>query len=101
MNFPSFLTDLIDAGIEVSISKNDKFGYYFDLNLQAKSHMYLYEKPEGWFVNMRYEETYKIESTDDLKREALYGMHERDYINPFWAEFIGYKMGTYSRHPHG
>lgn len=87
-NFPDFLKELVEAGIDITISKNDRLGFYFDLNLQAKSHMYLYADGDSWFVDMRYDEVFEVSDADDLKRLARHGMHGRDYVNSAWAEFM-------------
>lgn len=88
LEIPEFLNDLINAGIEITILKNDSLGVHFDLNLRAKSHMYLFKRDDKWFVEMRYDEEFEVEDVDDLKRLAEHGKHGRDFINPAWAEFL-------------
>jgi hypothetical protein len=88
---PDFLNELVDAGIEITIRKDQRLGSYFDLNLQAKSHMFLYIKNNAWHVSMRYEGDYELDMDDpidDLKSYARSGMYGRDYINCAWAEFL-------------
>jgi hypothetical protein len=90
---PDFLEELVDAGIEVTIRKNQDLGFHFDLNLQAKSHMYLYFEfdTDTWHVAMRYDKRYTIDKEDpigDLRSYAREGMCGRDYINAAWAEFL-------------
>ena len=88
---PYFLNELVDAGIHVTISKDQKFGYYYDLNLEAKSHMYLYARGDTWRVAMRYDNDYELDLEDpigDLKSYARSGMYGRDYIHCAWAEFL-------------
>ena len=90
---PDFLPELIEAGIGIVISKDPKLGFYFDLNLQAKSHMYLYLDfdTDTWRVAMRYDKDYAVDREDpigDLKSYAREGMCGRDYINDAWAEFL-------------
>lgn len=89
LEVPKFLEELVDAGISVTISKNQKLGVYFDLNLMAKSHMYLFKRGLGqWYVDMRYDQQFPVDDVQDLKRLARHGMHNRDYINADWAVFI-------------
>lgn len=90
---PDFLEELIDVGIKIDISKSQELGFYFDLNLQAKSHMYLYLdfQTGSWRVAMRYGKDYVLDREDpigDLKSYARDGMHGRDYIDDAWAEFL-------------
>lgn len=87
--FPEYVRDLVDAGIEVTLKKNDTLGYYLDLNLRAKSHMYLFDKDGKWYVAMRYDEVYEVEDLYDLKYQARRGMHGRDFIDYNWAKFLG------------
>ncbi len=88
IEMPEFLEELVDANIDITIQKNEKLGLYFDLNLRAKSHMYLYKKDNQWRVAMRYDEDHVVEDADDLKILARHGMHGRDFIDSDWAEFI-------------
>lgn len=85
---PEYVEHLVEAGVEVTISKNDKLGLYFDLNLQSKSHMYLHQVGDDWFVSMRYDEKYQIEDWNDLMYAAKKGMHGRDFIHHKWAELL-------------
>lgn len=89
ITFPDFMNDLVDAGIEITICKNKELGVYFDLNLRAKSWMYLYKLDDDWRVSMRYGEDWLITNIDDLKMYAKLGMHGREYIDQAWADFIG------------
>ena len=89
IEIPQFLEELVNAGIDITISRNGKLGIYFDLNLRAKSHMYLYKRGLGqWFVSMRYDEEFPVDDVEDLKRLAVHGMHGRDFIDSNWAEFL-------------
>jgi hypothetical protein len=88
---PDFLEDLIKAGIQVTIEQSDKYadGYYFDLNLQSKSHMHLFRHEGGqWRVDMRYGEEYVIEEFSDLLYSAKKGMHGRDFIHYKWEQLL-------------
>lgn len=82
--------ELVMNGIHVTIikDKNKEEGFYYDLNLLAKSHMYLYKKDEKIYIDMRYDETYQVENIDDVCYYALRGMHGRDYINLSWYELL-------------
>lgn len=88
MNILDYVERLVDAGIPVTIDKNDDLGIYFDLNLQSKSHMWLYETGGSWFVAMRYNEVVSIEDWSDLMWAAKGGMHGRDFIHYKWEELL-------------
>jgi len=88
MYIPDWIDDLVEANIPVTIEKSEKLGVYFNLNLEAKSHMYLYSKNGGWFVDMRYDTTIEIESFEDILYAAKTGMFYRDFINCHWAELL-------------
>lgn len=91
MKFPDFLEELLEAGICVTLYKRDDYGFAFDLNLRAKSGMHLVwdEDAKSWAVLMRYDEKFLIDDVDDLKYYAKHGMHGRNFIDPYWADFIG------------
>jgi hypothetical protein len=88
IQIPDFVEELVLAGIQVTITKDSDQEIYFDLNLNAKSHMHLYKTADGYVVKMRYGEEYPVEDICDLKYHARQGMHGRDYINPAWGEFL-------------
>lgn len=88
MNVPEYVERLVDAGIPVTIDKNDKLGIYFNLNLESKSHLYLFEREGEWYADMRYGEEYHIESWEDLMRAAKGGMHGRDFIHYAWEALL-------------
>jgi hypothetical protein len=86
---PEFLEELVAAGIDITISRSIKHGVYFDLNLRAKSHMFLFKRETGqWFVAMRYDEEFPVNDIEDLKSLAVHGMHGRDLINYNWERFL-------------
>lgn len=87
IEIPDFLEEIIDNGIQVLIYKNDG-QIYFDLNLCAKSHMYLHKIDQDWFVEMRYNKRFKVATIDDLKKCARHGMHGREYIHSDWAKLL-------------
>ena len=93
MNVPEYVERLVDAGIPVTIEKSDKLGVYFNLNLESKSHLYLFERDSQWFVDMRYNEERCIESWTDLLWAAKGGMHGRNFIHYKWEELL-VKMGV-------
>lgn len=86
--FPDFITELLDAGIELTLYKDDKLGYALNLNLRAKSHMYLYSEDSKWFVDMRYDEKFEVNSLNDLLYCARHGMHGRDYVDEMWLKLM-------------
>ena len=88
MNVPEYVEQLVDAGIPVTIDKSDKLGIYFNLNLESKSHLYLFERDGEWFADMRYDTQIKIESWNDLMWAAKDGMHGRDFIHYKWEELL-------------
>lgn len=83
---PDYVERLVDAGIRVTIEKDEKVGVYFDLNLESKSHLHLFNKHGDWYVKMRYDEEHIVESWDELLSAAKYGMHGRDFINQLLVE---------------
>ena len=88
MKVPEYVEQLVDAGIPVTIDKSDKLGIYFNLNLESKSHLYLFECDGEWFADMRYDTRIKIESWNDLMWAAKGGMHGRDFIHYKWEELL-------------
>lgn len=88
MNVPEYVERLVDAGIPVTIDKNDKLGVYFNLNLESKSHLYLFEREGEWFVDMRYGEERRIDDWTDVLFAAKGGMHGRDFIHYKWEELL-------------
>ena len=88
MYIPDWIDDLVDAGIPITIDRNDEIGIYFDLNLQSKSHMWLHQVGDNWFVDMRYNERILIEDWNDLVWAAKGGMHGRDFIHYKWEELL-------------
>jgi hypothetical protein len=85
---PTFLIELVDNGIEISIHKNSKIGLYYNLHLEAKSHMWLYFKDGQWRVNMRYGDDFTVDNIHDLIEYAKQGMHGRDFIHDSWSKLI-------------
>lgn len=101
IKFPEhLLEDLIEAGIDITIRKTEELGTYFDLNLMAKSHMYLYmNECSQWRVKMRYGEDLPVDTVEDLLTYAVEGMHHRSYINGNWDNLLkkrGYLGGTHA-----
>lgn len=89
INIPNFIEEAIKGGIKPTVSYNNvKQSIVFDMNLGAKSHMYLVQENGLWYAYMRYDEVHLVEDVDDLKRLAKHGMHNRDYISSDWAEFL-------------
>jgi len=90
---PPWSSELIDAQIEITIRKDSEIGLLFDLDLKAKSHLWLVHVPDNtqdgqWFAHMRYGEVRKIKSFLDLQYAALDGRHGRGFINERWAELL-------------
>lgn len=85
---PDYVEKLVDAGIRVTLEKNEDIGVYFDLNLQSKSHLHLFNKNGDWYVKMRYDEQHMIKSWEDLLYAAKDGMHGRDFINYEWEQLL-------------
>ena len=88
ITIPDFIEEAIRGGIKPTISYNEKDGVVFDMNLMAKSHMYLVQEDNTWYALMRYDEKHEVEDVADLKRLAKHGMHGRDFISSDWAEFM-------------
>lgn len=92
IQIPDFIQEAILGGVRVTIEKDSEYGIRFDMNLMAKSHMYLVKettkKGDRWFALMRYDEKHEVEDVSDLKRLARHGMHGRDFISADWAEFL-------------
>jgi hypothetical protein len=88
IEIPDFIEEAIKGGIKPTISYSKEQGIVFDMNLMAKSHMYIVKEGEYWFALMRYDEKNMVEDVADLKRLAKAGMHGRDFISADWAEFL-------------
>lgn len=82
------IVELVANCIAVTISANPDIGTYFDLNLDAKSHLYVFHRDGKWWVDLRYNEQYEVDSISDIRYFANYGMHGRDYINPNWKRYL-------------
>ena len=88
IEIPDFIQDAIKGGVRVTIERDAVYGIRFDMNLMAKSHMYIVKEGEYWFALMRYDEKNMVEDVADLKRLAKAGMHGRDFISADWAEYL-------------
>ena len=88
IEIPDFIEEAIRGGIKPTISYNEKDGVVFDMNLMAKSHMYLVQEDGVWYALMRYDEKHQISDVEELKWAARHGMHGRDFISADWAEFL-------------
>lgn len=90
INIPTFIVDAIAGGVRVTIERDDVYGIRFDMNLMAKSHMYIVYKEDkkSWWALMRYDEEHQISDVEELKWAARHGMHGRDFISAEWAEYL-------------
>ncbi len=88
INIPTFIVDAIDGGVRVTVERDKDYGIRFDMNLMAKSHMYIVYDQDCWWALMRYDEKFEVDSVDTLKRLARHGMHGRDFIDSAWAEYL-------------
>lgn len=88
IKIPDFIQEAITGGIRVTIERNDDYGIQFDMNLMAKSHMYIVYEDGSWYALMRYDEKHHVEDVADLKRLARHGMHGREFISADWAEYL-------------
>ena len=90
MEIPDFIQEAILGGIRVTIEHDTRYGFRFDMNLMAKSHMHIVYKQDkaSWWALMRYDEEHQISDVEELKWAARHGMHGRDYISVDWAEFL-------------
>lgn len=86
---PDFIEEAIRSGIRPTIYfDKQKDCVVYDMNLMAKSHMYIMLEGDTWYAYMRYDEKHEVETVNDLKRLARHGMHGRDFISADWAEFL-------------
>ncbi len=90
IELPDFIQEAILGGIRVTIERDIEYGIRFDMNLMAKSHMYIVYKVDkaSWWALMRYDEEHQISDVEELKWAARHGMHGRDFISADWAEFL-------------
>lgn len=89
IEIPDFIAEAIQAGIRPTIYfDKEKECIVYDMNLMAKSHMYIMLEGDTWYAYMRYDEKHEVETVNDLKRLARHGMHGRDFISSDWAEFL-------------
>lgn len=90
ITIPDFIQDAIAGGVRVTIERDSVYGIRFDMNLMAKSHMYIVYKADkaSWWALMRYDEEHQISDVEELKWAARQGMHGRDFISADWAEYL-------------
>lgn len=88
MKLPDFIVTLIEEGIQVTICFDKKWGVYYNLNLESKSHLYVYQKDGQWFADMRYNTTLPINDVENIYSAAKAGMHGRDFINADWERVL-------------
>jgi len=90
IEIPDFIQDAIAGGVKVTIERDAEYGIRFDMNLMAKSHMYIVYKQDkaSWWALMRYDEEHQISDVEELKWAAQHGMHGRDFISAEWAEYL-------------
>lgn len=81
----NLILEIVDNGIDVTISK-DRYGeLYFDLNFQAKSYGHLYKRPEGWLLQMRYSQQY-VNDLDDIIYCFLHTYDMRGFGSQSWID---------------
>ena len=88
IDIPDFIEEAIRGGIQVTLRIDAEYDFVYDMNLMAKSHMYIVKEGDTYYALMRYDEKHEVEDINDLKRLARHGMHGRDFISPDWAEFL-------------
>lgn len=88
IEIPEFIEKAVEAGIDVTIQRHAWYGYHFDLNTMAKSHIHIVKERDKWYALMRYNEKHEVEDVADLKRLGRHAMHGNDYISSNWAEFL-------------
>lgn len=90
ITIPSFLNEVVGRGVNVTIVPSADYseGYYFDLNLMAKSHMYLFHEDGKWYVNMRYGVCEEVSSLYHLAVSAQVGMHYKGFVSEDWYKII-------------
>lgn len=85
------IKQIVNLGIEATIKKchydNCKGKIVYDLDTQAKSHLYLEPlENDEWIAYMRYDEVQKLQNPtiEDIVELVKYCMHYRDYVNYYW-----------------
>lgn len=96
IELPDFIQHLFEGAVPITLVDVKDGRTLLDLNLNAKSHMYLYKGPaDTWRVAMRYDEDYLVENLGDVLRYAEYGKHGNSYIHPAWAALLEKYKGKY------
>lgn len=88
---PELIRQIVNLGIEVTIKKchhkTCKDTIIYDLDTQAKSHLYL-KHVEGnkWLAHMRYDEIQVLNNPtlEDIVDLVKYCTHYRDFVNYRW-----------------
>lgn len=84
---PEFIERLVNEGIEITLKMDKKFGLYFDLDTQAKSHLHLYKTEDGWLARCRYWED-QIEDFDGILSNVHRCLYGRDFMNQKWLDLL-------------
>ncbi len=90
------LEKIVDKGIELTLSKDKEGELYFDLNTQAKSHLYLYPLEDNEvLLKGRYGYSSTIEYYGDFDTffhdicsEVKHCLQGRDFMNTNWLEIL-------------
>ena len=86
----TLIKELLKEGISIILvpDEDKEEGFYYDLDVRAKSHLHLYVDGDKWRVDMRYDETRIIDDFDDLMMAAKDCMHGGDFIASDWADLL-------------
>ncbi len=90
------LIEIIKSGITIEMFYDKKKDcVLYDMNTQAKSHLYLKEEEDGTFTGYgRYDTIYTdLEDIEDITWKVYLGMYGRPYVNNAWYELMKVYVG--------
>ena len=80
---------LLEAGVQVTMTYVRDRGLMYDLNSGTKSHMHAFPNEDGSLtVELRYNEVQTVKDFDDLLYTANYARHGRPFMNSDWAALL-------------
>jgi len=90
IKFPDFLQEIVAAGIDITLCKNEKYGFMFDLNLCSKNDMVMVwdEEKCAWAILIEDNDKFYVYTANCLKSYVRLTIHERYWISPEWVKFI-------------
>lgn len=87
---PDFIQTLVLNDIPVTMKRNNEVGFHFDLNIEAKSHLWVTYEYGTWYAHTRYKEPEEFDPEDmnNLYSIAAGCLCGRDFMNYKWVELL-------------